>query len=198
MPFLSYFIFFADLQIIYIDTLCNITEMDNFKEHGKLYPTYVKIHYKITNASGKCQPFLLYIIVLLLCVGSLGLYSAFIDSIWIIKREVMSPYFSTIVVDSTFDIVRRIFEASFLMIWPLRKASAVSSAERKVVKQLLKLHLKTRNQGLQMDISSTETLQKYDGTGYLICGTPITGWKTVFIAILTPLVKSLISKLSKN
>ena len=65
---------------------------------------------------------MLFIISLLLSVGSLGVYSAF-DSIWIIQVQSKSPYFSVILVDCAFEIIKRMTETGLLMLWHLLKAS---------------------------------------------------------------------------
>ena len=191
LPFLYCLLFMTKVQRIHLHTLFDIINRSDQRGSFDIFSEYKKIHKSIAESSKTCSLYLVYLIISVAFLFSVGTYTA-AASVIVASKAPMSAF---AIWDLLSGISIFITQTAVVFLLPLVFLAKVGTDQRKIVSRLLNLDPEqAKAHSLHHITYSIDLLQRVEGVGYKVFNSPITQWKTIIWLLIGPFVKILLSK----
>ena len=196
LPFVLYFLKITHIYEEYLKVFERYVGMQNVFQikDCDISSMYIKIHKDISKFNCTSRIYLAYVMVFLVLGGSLTIYTQVISIVDMYSLRNL-PDFPVRMTENVVRLVNNSFQAIVLFIWPLMVASSLATAQKNVVPNILEQATEDRKEKLVQEAQHILMFQKTRGVGFNVFGTSVTKWKTLFLTVLGPLIKTLISHL---
>ena len=189
MPFLFYIIFLAQIQMIHLRSLSRMIQ--NGYSGIDIFAEYRKIHDSVAYASRSSSLYLVFTIISVGFLCSVGTYTIVASTIEAAKGDIAV----SVIMDFVFGAFIFVSQIILVNLFPLITLSKVGIEEKKIVSVLLNADQGQLSNHSPFSIAhSIDLLQRVEGVGYKVLGSPITKWKTIVWLLIGPFAKFFISK----